>query len=696
MKRIAFFAIGMLFACNILQAQVNRTQPPKPAKAQKIQLGDYQKFKMDNGLTVILVENHELPTVTFSLQMAVDPFVEGNVTGTASFAGTLLRTGTTTRTKAQLDKEIDFIGASINTSASSIEGSSLKKHQDKVLELMSDILYNPVFPQDEFDKLKKQTLSALSMASSDPSSIVSVVSKVLRYGKNHPYGEPTTETTVGNLTLDGVKAYYKSYFTPTIGYLIMIGDLRLAEAIVLAQKYFSAWKPVPVTFPKFDDPASFKGNRVAFVDKPGAVQSVIAVTSTVKLKHGDADALPAEVMNNILGGGVFSGRLMMNLREDKAYTYGARSSLNSDQLIGFFNAGAQVRNPVTDSAITQFLYEMKRMRDEPVSEEDLRLTKNVMAGEFGRALESPSTLASFALSTARFNLPADLYATYLERLEKVTVADVQAMTKKYLHPDNCILLVVGNKNEVADKLKGFAESGNVEFYDWYGNPLSDAPVALPEGLTATNVIDLYIQAAGGKQKLSEIKQITTKSTGSMDAGGRKLELAMESVQMVPDKSFQVIKMGSMLISKQVCNEKEGWMESMAGKQEFKDKDLATMKDAARICPELFYFTDGFKTTLDGIETIGGDMAYRINVVYPSGTADVEYYSVKSGLKIRRISKSENDGQMVESITDYGDYREINGIKFPFSLKEQAGGQVIDIKVDLIDLETIPDLKLFKR
>jgi len=192
MKRIILFALCILFACNFLQAQIDRTHPPKPAKAQKIQLGDYQIFKLENGLTVILVENHELPTVTFSLQIAVEPFLEGNMTGTASFAGGLLKTGTTTRTKAQLDKEIEFIGASISTGQTSIEGSSLKKHQDKVLELMTDILYNPVFPQEEFDKLKKQTLAALALSSTDPNSIASRVANVLRYGKNHPieFSEP--------------------------------------------------------------------------------------------------------------------------------------------------------------------------------------------------------------------------------------------------------------------------------------------------------------------------------------------------------------------------------------------------------------------------------------------------------------------------------------------------------------------------
>lgn len=696
MKRLILFAVSILLAFNFLQAQIDRTRPPEPAKAEKIQLGEYQTFKLDNGLTVILVENHELPTVTFSLQIALEPVSEGSMTGTASLAGQLLKAGTTTRTKAQLDKEIDFIGADISTSQSSIEGSSLKKHQDKVLELMTDILYNPVFPQEEFDKLKKQVLAALAMSATDPNSMASTVANVLRFGINHPYGEPTTEETIGNITLDGVKNFYSTYFNPGIGYLIMIGDLRLDEAKLLAGKYFASWKPASVNFKKFDDPAAFKGNRVAFVEKPGAVQSVITITNTFRLKPGDPDILPALMMNNILGGGVFSGRLMMNLREDKAYTYGASSSLTYDKLIGNFTAGAQVRNAVTDSAITQFLFEMRRLRDEPISGEDLRLTRNVMAGEFGRALESPSTLATFALNTFRYKLPADYYATYLERLDKITIADVQAMAKKYLQPDNCIILVVGNKSDVAGKLTGFAASGRVEFFDRYGHPLIDKPMALPEGFTAANVIDLYLQAIGGKQSVTGIRQVTTKATGRIEAMGQKVELGMQTMQLAPGWLYQEMKMGDRLLSKQVYNGKEGWIEGMGGSQVLKDADLEKVRDEALLFPELLYFSTGFNVSIEGIEAVEGRNSYHLKVVYPSGTVENEYYEISSGLKIRKISQAGTQSQTVESITDYGDYREIGGVKFPFSTKQQVAGQLIDIKVDQIDTATGIDPALFKK
>lgn len=696
MKHITILAACLFLSLNLVQAQIDRTQPPKAAKAAKIQLGDSKTFKLANGLTVILVENHELPTVTFSLQLALEPIREGNMTGTGSLAGSLLRSGTTTRSKAQLDKEIDFIGASISTGQSSIEGSSLKKHQDKVLELMTDILYNPVFPQEEFEKQKKQILSALAMSSTDPNSIASTVANVLKFGKDHPYGEPTTEETIGKITLDGVKDFYKTYFNPGIAYLIMVGDLNLKEANLLAGKYFSMWKSAPVTFKKFDDPATFTGNRVAFVEKPGAVQSVITIGNIFRLKPGEPDVLPAVVMNNILGGGVFSGRLMMNLREKRAYTYGANSSLKSDKLLGEFNAGAQVRNSVTDSAITQFLYEMKRLQDEPVTDEDLRLAKNVITGEFGRALESPATLALFAMNTVRYNLPSDYYATYLERLEKVTVSDVQDMAKKYLKPDNCIILVVGNRNEVAARLAPYAASGKVEIYDRYGNPEAGQPLALPEGLTANNVVDLYLQAIGGRSAVRGVRHLTTKSTAVIDNDGQKMVLTMEMVQSV-GSSYHMMKMGDMIISKQIYNGLEGWTEGMDGIQkEMTGADLEKMRDFALLFPELRYFMPGFTTTLEGIETVEGNNAYHLKVIYPSGTEEHEYYAIGTGLKIRKTSVSVQPDQTIEHVFDYSDFREVNGIKFPFTIKEMVADQMLNITVESIEINGEVKSELFKK
>ena len=182
-------------------------------------------------------------------------------------------------------------------------------------------------------------------------------------------------------------------------YLIIVGDINMAEAKPMVEKYFGGWAKGDVPAHNYKMPQAPKATQVSFVNKVGAVQSQVSVSYPIKFKPGSEDAIPAAMMNNILGGGVFLGRLMKNLREDKAYTYGARSSLSSSDLVGSFSAGASVRNEVTDSAITEFLYEMKRMvMMEDVSEADLSLAKNQMSGSFSRSLESAQTIAGFALN----------------------------------------------------------------------------------------------------------------------------------------------------------------------------------------------------------------------------------------------------------------------------------------------------------
>jgi zinc protease len=421
-----------------------RKTAPAPAPARDIQLGTYTAFDLENGLKVIVVENHKLPRVSYQLSLNNDALIEGEKAGYTSFAGDLISKGTTTRSKAQIDETIDYIGASLSTSASGIFASSLKKHTDKLLDVMTDVLYNPTFPKDEFEKIRKRTASNLASAKTNPEAIAGNIRSIVNFGKNHPYGEVQTDETIKNITIEDCKTYYNTFFKPNNAYLVIVGDITPAEAKMQAEKFFTPWKKGDVPVVKYANPEYPAGRQVRFGNKDGAVQSVINISYPIDMKPGGDDVIKANLMNSILGGGIFSGRLMQNLREKKAFTYGARSNISTDKLIGNFNAFASVRNEVTDSAVTEFIYELDRIVKEPVSSADLSLAKNSMTGNFGRSLESPQTIANFALNTYRYNLPKDYYNNYLKNLEAVSINDVQEMAKKYIRPENCNIVVVGN------------------------------------------------------------------------------------------------------------------------------------------------------------------------------------------------------------------------------------------------------------
>ena len=251
MKKIVY-SIFIILLTLTTNAQIDRSIRPGAGPAPKIQLGDYKLFTLPNGLKVIVVENHKIPKVNYQLNLDIDPITEGDQTGYISMTGELLRAGTTTKTKAQIDEAIDFIGASLNTYSSGISGSVLTKFSNELLTIMSDVLYNPSFPAEELEKLKKQSMSGIQASKNDAKSIASNINSVIMFGDKHPYGEITSEKTIESITLDKCKEYYKTYFRPNAAYLIIVGDITLKEAQAQANKYFGKWQKGVVPTHKYN------------------------------------------------------------------------------------------------------------------------------------------------------------------------------------------------------------------------------------------------------------------------------------------------------------------------------------------------------------------------------------------------------------------------------------------------------------
>nr|WP_321406668.1 pitrilysin family protein [uncultured Carboxylicivirga sp.] len=678
MKKTLFLFLSVLLAIST-NAQLDRSKMPAAGPAPKINIKDAETFELKNGLKVIVVENHNVPVVSYSLSLDIDPIVEGEKAGYVSLAGDLMRSGTTTKTKAEIDEAIDFIGASLSTNSRSIYASSLKKHSGELLDLLVDVLYNPVFPQEELDKAVKQLLTSIKADKDEPSSIANNVTGALIYGKDHPYGEIMTEQTVESITVDDIKNYYQTYFRPNVAYLVIVGDITLKDAKKQAKTYFGKWEAKDVPEHKYEMPAKFDGPKVVVANKDAANQSTIDLTYTVNLKPGDTDLIKARVMNGILGGGS-SGRLFQNLREDKAFTYGAYSSLSSDDLIGSFSASAQVRTSVTDSAFTEIIYEMNKMRNELVDAADLDLVKNMIAGSFSRSLEDPATVARFALNIQKYNLPKDYYQTYLEKLSAVTVEDIQAMAQKYLTPDNALILAVGNVPEMKKTLKKFSNSGEVTMYNYYGEEVKSMP--LPEGLTAEKVIDDYVVALGGADAVNAIQNYHLE--GKMSIQGMALTMKMYSSR--PNKLCVETYMGESLVSKQVCNGEAGKMISPMGEQKIEGDQLESMKAEAIIFPETQFAELGFKAEVLGSEDVDGEDAYKLKITNPFGKEQVVFFSRESGLKIKEVSETPQ-GNVISTITEY---TEVEGVKFPKVMKQAVGPQSFEIVFDQISVNDDSD------
>ena len=349
-----------LASAALAQAQIDRSKRPDAAAAPKINIPASQVFTTANGITVILSENHKIPKVSIEYSSGSSPKLLTDKAGLDDFTGELLMTGTQTRSKDQLDREIDFIGANLSAGGDGMYLNCLTKHLDKGLELMTDVLFNASFPESEIERLRKQNLSGLQSTKADAGQMAKNATKKVNF-PGHPYGEVMTEESLKNITRADIIAHYKANFSPAGSYLVIVGDINRVQAEALVNRYFGAWQGAPAYNATLGKGQFDKGNRVIFVKKPGAVQSVVYVTFPIDIKTGDKNQLPLTVLNGILGGGGFGTRLMQNLREDKAFTYGCYSSLNITENGSWMSAGGNFKNAVTDSAITEILKEFSNI-----------------------------------------------------------------------------------------------------------------------------------------------------------------------------------------------------------------------------------------------------------------------------------------------------------------------------------------------
>ena len=669
MKKI-FLALSIVLGTTLV-AQ-DRSIRPEAGPAPEIQLGSTESFVMDNGLKVFVVENHKLPKVSISLQFKYQPELEGDAVGISSITGDLLGTKTATRSKDEIDASIDYIGASLSTSSTGIYGSSLTKHLPKLLDLFSDVLINSEFTQEEFDKLITQNISGLANASDSPDAIAGNVNSVLNFGTAHTFGELMTEESLANISLDNCTNFYQTYFSPKGSYLAIVGDISLAEAKEMTTKYMSTWKAVEFENATYTGVEAPTENKVSLVNKAGAVQSIINITYPLNLSPSSEDALKVKVMNNILGGGS-SARLFRNLRENKAYTYGAYSSINVDELGSYFNASAKVRNEVTDSAIVEFFSEIDTLRNVKVSQEELQGVINNMSGKFAIALESASTVARFAINTDYLGLDADHYANYLKKLSEITVDDIYEVAQKYLKPNNAHIIVVGDADNLIDKLTVF---GEVTLRDNYGNVKSDIR-AVESGLTAKTIIADYIDALGGTKKLNKLSSVQFNYAASIPGAPAKLK--MEILMQQPNSFSMTMKMMGMTVQRQFSNGNTGFNDGMQGASEMTSDDLLKSQNEFKIASELNYFDD-YTAEVKGIDILDGDDVYVVIRTDKEGTKATEYYSVDTKFLVKSESSVETPEGEMSQTSLYKDYQSVKGYSFPHQMIQNVAGQSIDMKL----------------
>ncbi|RYZ48617.1 MAG: insulinase family protein, partial [Chitinophagaceae bacterium] len=436
----------------------------------------------------------------------------------------------------------------------------------------------PSFPAAELEKIRKQSLSGLQAAKDNPNAIAQNVVNRLTYGKDHPYGDIETEETISNVTLEDIKKYFSTYWKPNNAFLVFVGDITPADAQKLASQYFGTWQKGVVPKPAYATPQPPAKTYIALVDRPSSVQSVITFAAPVPLKPGTPDAIPASVMNNILGAGSTS-RLFMNLREKYGFTYGAYSSLSPDRLVGSFTASASVRNEKTDSAIGQFLHEFNRIRTEELSADEVTNMKNYLSGSFARSLESPGTIANFALNIARYNLPADYYQNYLKNLAATTPQLVQGVASKYVMPGNMHVIVVGNAKEIAE---GLSKYGEVKYFNVYGQEATAPTVkTVDASVTPESILQKAANAYGDASAIAALKDVTI--TGAANIQGMTINVVTK--QVFPSAYSEEVSMQGQVLEKKLAKDGKFMVQAQGQQKEADEKQKEEMMETISFIAE---------------------------------------------------------------------------------------------------------------
>lgn len=446
---------------------------PKPGSNPKFALPPIEKTKLANGLEVWMVAQDELPIVSMNLVLKTGQTSEpAGKTGVAGMTSTLLDDGTAKRSATDIASQLQNIGANVNANSgwdsTNVTLSTLTKNLDAALDIYADVVQNPAFPASEMESLKARQIVGLRQQRANSGAIANVAFNKVLYG-DHPYGRDNSEETIKAITRDDVVKFYESNFRPNNGTLIVVGSFDKKTLKSKLESAFSNWKPGSVSAPQLPAIKPLDKPGIYIVDRPGAAQSTVAI-GHVGVDRSTPDFHAIQVMNAILGGGITS-RISMNLREDKGYTYGANSSWTYRRGPGPFRAGGEIQTAVTKEAIVEFMKELNGIRGSlPATQRELDYNKQSIIRRFPAGFETIGAISGQLSNLVVYGLPDSYFNDFITKIDAVTLADVNRVAQKYLHPDQMAIVIVGDRSVIEPRLKEIPTWGSaLRILDTNGN-----------------------------------------------------------------------------------------------------------------------------------------------------------------------------------------------------------------------------------
>ncbi len=443
--------------------------PPLPTEPRQVQFPDLQKVVTKNGLEVYVVENHEVPLVSAQLVIKAGTMDDEQL---AEMTASILGEGTKTRTKAKIDEEIEFVGGSLGAGAgthdTSVFTQVLKRDIKLALTLMADEVMNPAFPADALAKLKDKAKTGLKAAKSNSDLLADQLFEMAAYPGGHPYGRPLpTEAQIDAVTVDALKGFHDKFYRSNNAYLILSGDVTVPDAQKLAEEVFGKWKPIQGEAPS-NPLNNFREYKhppkmiVHLVDRPGSAQSDIRV-GNLALARKHPDWIKFELASDILGGGS-TGRLFLDVREEKGLTYGIYTKMDPGQAPGTWRIWTKTKTKTTGEMLKAIFGHIKKIRDEDVTEKEFDDVTREAIGSFPLSIETAGQVAGRVRTILTYGLPADYYKTYRDEVRKAQLGDMKAMARKYIN-DVPVVVVVGRADKIESQIKEALPDAAIVHYD---------------------------------------------------------------------------------------------------------------------------------------------------------------------------------------------------------------------------------------
>ena len=549
-------ALSTVFV-GVLAAQ-HPTEPPPPAPLRPLEFPAFHEGRLDNGLEMVVVENSRLPVVSISLSLQAgsryDPM---GLEGLAELTAGLLTKGTTSRSAEQIAEEIESVGSNLVASTGndffSIRTTVLTDHVDMAFELMTDVLLNSTFPESEVELYRTRTLSGLQLEKSDPGALATRFFAREVYG-DHPYGRRATDVTVAAISRGNVQEFARTRLVPGGALLVVSGDISADRVTQLANRHLGRWSG-STQMASDAAPPRPAPTDILLIHRAGSDQSNIRV-GNLALRPGADTYYPAVVANKILGGGA-DARLFMTLREEKSWTYGAYSRISRSKDVGYFVANTEVRTEVTDSALTELMSQLRRIRDEAATEAELTAAKGFLVGSFPLRIQTPQQVAGQVANARLLGLSEDYLQTYRERVAEVGTDQAQHAAQEVIRPDSAVIVVVGDGQAVYEKLAAIAP---VRIIDIEGNPLTPddlapEPVAIDFDLSQiTTLRDSFQITFQGNPIGNQISEVVTgndalefRQETQIAAMGISQTATVEAdpTSLAPREINEVVQMGGM-------------------------------------------------------------------------------------------------------------------------------------------------------